>query len=251
MKTAIILLSLLSIILLCGCVYSITILLSAHTRNAELAASLYEAKQVNNKNELINNKILIMEKTLAVCYKLSKWEARYYSIYFNDFSTHYGIPWEIYPAVIKIESAFKTSLISKKKCKGLMQLKEETGKEVAEKIGINYVPEQTLWNEFLNLPLGCTYLSTMIKDMGLSAGVRAYLAGPAYQQIPINEENKEYIEKYSECVFSEYTRLTYTYRGALAELTTTPDTNYIAFSNPKFKYYLDPFEPADTLNEFK
>lgn len=57
--------------------------------NARNKSCYLVAKDINDKNNITQNKISMIERTLLVCYGISKWEARYYAIYFNDFSNHY------------------------------------------------------------------------------------------------------------------------------------------------------------------
>lgn len=115
-------------------------------------------------------------------------------------------------------------------------------------MGINYVAEQTLWNEFLNLPIGCTYLSRQIKDKGILGGVKAYLGGPSYEQNLNVPAVRDYIEKYSSSVMSEYTRLSYVYKGAVAEIMKT-DTTYIKKDTFELSFTLNPFEEMVDTNE--
>lgn len=181
-------------------------------------------EQENNVIYTLNKyRIQCMTKTLILAYNLSKWEAYYYSIIFNDFSISYGIPWEIYPSIIRIESNFNPTALSPKSCKGVMQLKETTAKEVAKKIEMTFKENITLWNEVSNIVIGCTYLSTHIKNKGLHGGVKSYLGGPDYlKTIKVNEEAKKYITEYKASVWIEFIQLSYIYRGIVDELGIVP-----------------------------
>jgi soluble lytic murein transglycosylase len=159
-----------------------------------------------------------MSLTLMVVYGISKWEAHYYSIMFYDFSKNYGIPWEIYPAVIRIESNFKPTLVSNKQAKGLMQVISSTAIEECKLLGIEYVDGQTLWNEICNLAIGCNYLSRMIKEKGMDGGVRCYLGGPGATNIQTADSSKaQYVYEYKTSVWKEYKELTYAFKGIVAE----------------------------------
>jgi soluble lytic murein transglycosylase-like protein len=143
-----------------------------------------------------DKKIECMTKTLMILYGISKWEARYYSIIFFDFSENYKIPWEIYPAIIRIESNFRTNLTSDKKAKGLMQVLESTASEECKLLGIKYVNDRTLWNDICNIVIGCNYLSRMIKENGIEDGIKAYLGGPGILKSKnISVENNRYIKE--------------------------------------------------------
>jgi hypothetical protein len=177
------------------------------------------AEQEKNRTSLLYEKCLNnMAKTLMVAYGLSKWEAHYYSVIYYDFSKHDNIPWEIYPAVTRIESNFKCNVGSPKGAKGMMQLLEGTGKDVAENLGIEYVPNQTLWNTVINLALGCAYLSNNIQEKGLDGGVKSYLGGPDYlKSVKSNKNANQYIGEYKTTVWKEYKELSYIFRGIVEE----------------------------------
>lgn len=165
-----------------------------------------------------DNRIKTMQKTLMVAYGLSRWEAHYYAIIFNDFSVNYQIPWEIYPAIVRIESNFKGTLVSNKGAKGMMQLLEPTAKMTAAELDIEYTEGQTIWNDLLNIVFGCQYLSKNIKQLGLEGGVKSYLGGINYVKvIKANEEANRYVAEYKTTVWKEYKQLVYVYRGILGE----------------------------------
>ena len=180
---------------------------------------------INSEKEIpinINEKrIECMTKTLMIVYGLSKWESHYYSIIFYDFSKNYNIPWEIYPAIIRIESNFKTTLVSNKSARGLMQVMGPTAMEESRLLGIDYVEGQTLWNEICNIVIGCNYLSRMIQSKGLDGGVKCYLGGPSAAGLKatdsVSTTKVQYVSEYKTSVWKEYKELTYTFRGIVAE----------------------------------
>jgi hypothetical protein len=176
-------------------------------------------KAKNRQYMLQEDRVDCITKSLMLAYSLSKWEAHYYAVMFNDFATNYSIPWEIYAAIIRIESNFKCTLVSPKGAKGLWQLLEGTGKEQADELGIEYVKEQTIWNDFINFILGATYISKNIKAKGLEGGVKSYLGGPSYLvSIKYNKDAGQYISEYKTTVWREYKNLCYIYRGVVGEL---------------------------------
>jgi hypothetical protein len=98
----------------------------------------------------------------------------------------------------------------------MMQLLEGTGKEVAEIYGIEYVPNQTLWNTTINLILGCGYLSKNIKEKGLESGVKSYLGGPDYlKAVKSNKIANQYIGEYKSTVWKEYRELISIFKGVV------------------------------------
>lgn len=211
---------------------------------------------IKSRNEytfyaLREKRIKYMTKALIATYGLSKWEAHYYSIIFDDFSCSYEIPWEIYPAIIRIESNFKCTLVSSKGAKGIMQILESTGENLAGKMNIEYTESSTLWNDIINLILGCRYLSDNIKRQGLESGVKSYLGGSGYLKTISNKETgkkvEKYIGEYKSSVWKEFTNLSYIYRGIVNEFgddyriihpLAYPDTNQMD---------LNLFERQDTL----
>ena len=185
------------------------------------------AIELTRKSVITTERIKSMTKTLMVAYNLDKWMAHYLSVIFNDFSDAYNIPWEIYASIVRIESGFKTTLVSSKGAKGVMQILESTGKGVASSIDLPYVESQTLWNEIHNLCLGCTYLSENIKKSGLEGGVKSYLGGPAYlKTIQSNGDHRTYISEYKSSVWVEFKKLSYIYRGIVDELRTDLNESY-------------------------
>lgn len=152
--------------------------------NKNLKNQIVLEQEKTKAHVLYDECINCMSRTLIVVYGLSKWEAHYYSIIFYDFSKHHNIPWEIYPAVIRIESNFISNIGSNKGAKGVMQMLEKTGKEVSDSLGIRYICNQTLWNTLTNLVLGCEYLSTNIQKKGMQVGVKSYLGGPMSSKRP-------------------------------------------------------------------
>lgn len=65
-------------------------------------------------------------------------------------------------AIIKTESGFDKNVTSLKQAKGLMQIMDSTAKEMnqGENLDLN---EESIYDENINISLGCKYLSTLIK----------------------------------------------------------------------------------------
>ena len=187
-----------------------------------------------------------MEKTLKVVYDLSDYEAHYYSIMFDDFSAKYRIPWEAYPALVRIESNFNPTLCSPKKAKGMTQVLEGTARPVADKMGIRY-NEAILWNEVLNMSIGFTYFSEGFQEkkddpenVALEHAIRRYLGGPDY--LKYQDQNKVYVGEYKSTVWQEYIRLSYIYKGILYDQSQTdkkipPPLLYVGLSWPIEKFW--------------
>jgi soluble lytic murein transglycosylase-like protein len=197
---------------------SIGINVSYYKDEERLKVEIKRLKEDSRACALRGHRIDCMAKTLITVYGLSKWEAHYYSIIFDDFSKEFETPWEIYPAIIRIESNFKCTLVSQKSAKGIMQILETTAEPLAKTLEINYIKGETLWNDLSNIILGCYYLSSNIKNKGLDGGVQAYLGGPAYLvSAKGNTEVFKYLGEYKTTVGKEYKNLLYIYRGIVAE----------------------------------
>lgn len=184
-----------------------------------------EKQQRRNKIQNLENELEIlkdfreredqidrMTKTLSVHYPhLSWYETHYYSVVFYDFSKKYGVPWEIYASMIRIESNFNPTIRSSKGAKGLTQVLESTAKAECKKLDIEYIEGQTLWNDLLNLVIGLTYLSEGISELGIEDGVRRYIGGPGF------DKGNKIVGQYRTTVSQEYTRLKYIYRSDLLD----------------------------------
>jgi hypothetical protein len=218
-------------------------------KEVEKLTTQLKKEQENNVTYTLNKyRIQCMTKTLILAYNLSKWEAYYYSIMFNDFSISYGIPWEIYPSIIRIESNFNPTALSPKSCKGVMQLKEATAKEVAKKIDMSFKENTTLWSEVSNIVIGCSYLSTHIKNKGLHGGVKSYLGGPDYlKTIKVNEEAKKYITEYKASVWIEFIQLSYIFRGIVDELGIIPYKELHEYSYSDSIFFNTSLFPIDSM----
>lgn len=180
---------------------------------------------LTNQLKIISEKELTlsnMEKTLVLVYGLSKYEAHYYSIIFREFAEKDSVPWEVYPALIRIESNFNPTIMSPARCKGLTQVKEETGAGVAQTLGIKY-NETTLWNDILNLVIGFTYFNDGYKEYrktqnpeeALKMAIKRYCGGPGYSKF--TGSGNVYVGEYKSTVWIEYIRMSYIYKGILYE----------------------------------
>jgi hypothetical protein len=152
-------------------------------------------------------KLNCMEKALISKYGMSKHEAHYYSIIYNDFSNEYNIPWEIYPALIWIESRFHPALTSNKGAVGIAQIMEVTAKSECKKLNIKYVKNNTLLNVIICQVLGFTYLSESINKNGFDDGIRTYIGGPSFVR------GSSAVEDYISLIKEEYVMLHYIYVG--------------------------------------
>lgn len=117
----------------------------------------------------------INEKILKTIYP------RQYSEYVEKYSIEYNVDKNLVYAVIKAESNFNTEAKSHKGANGLMQLMEQTAKDINKRIE-NPVNETEIINKLnepdYNIQLGTKYLSILIEKYGnAEIALTAYNAG--------------------------------------------------------------------------
>jgi hypothetical protein len=107
-------------------------------------------------------------------------------------------------ALISIESSFQNWSVSERGAKGLMQIMPYVAESLAQKIGIEWSGDRTLFDPFLNIRMGIYYLSQLILDFDdIEIALAAYNCGPTYVKSLI--ENKQRIpNQYSRKVLSVY-----------------------------------------------
>lgn len=190
-------------------------------------SQLCEITEKYNEFEERRIRLENMAEAMIISFGLSKYEAKYYAIVFDDYAQQYKYSWEVLPSIVRIESNFITTAKSKKFAKGLGQLLESTGKGLCRKLDIRYVESQTLWNDLINLILTCEYMTEGIKDKiykdstvecKLKHGIKRYLGGPDYlRNIKKNKHTNGYVKDYKSTVWKEYTKLRYIYKGVVAD----------------------------------
>ena len=97
------------------------------------------------------------------------------------YSEKYQVDSNLIFAIVKAESNFNVSAVSSKGAKGLMQLMEDTAKDVAKKtdskIDLDTIGEKLLHAD-TNIELGTKYISTLLKKYNNTAlALTAYNAG--------------------------------------------------------------------------
>ena len=99
----------------------------------------------------------------------------------KKYARMYDIDEELIFSVIKAESDFDKSAVSKKGAIGLMQVMEDTGVWVSERIGISGFSVSDLYNPDQNIEIGAYYLSYLLDlyDDDVKCALAAYNAGPA------------------------------------------------------------------------
>ena len=97
------------------------------------------------------------------------------------YSEKYKVDSNLIFAIIKAESNFNVSAVSSKGAKGLMQLMEDTAKDIAKKANVQIPTNevtQSLLDSETNINIGTKYLSILIeKYQNIEVAITAYNAG--------------------------------------------------------------------------
>lgn len=98
-----------------------------------------------------------------------------YSEYVEKYSKEFNLDENIVYSVIKAESKFNSSAVSKKEAKGLMQLLDITRDWGADELKLKNVD---IFDPETNIRLGCWYLNKLYKEFGkLDLVIAAYNGG--------------------------------------------------------------------------
>lgn len=148
-----------------------------------------------------------------------------YKEYVDKYSQEYDVDPLLVLAIIKTESGFKSDAVSRKDAKGLMQIMDDTGAWIAEKLEVNYFLPNMLFQPELNIKFGTWYinhLSDEFDDIGTMVAaynggignVKKWLQDKQYSNdgetlwyIPF-KETKKYVDK----VKTNYSIYKYFYR---------------------------------------
>ena len=94
-------------------------------------------------------------------------------------------------AFIAIESSFQNGSVSEAGAKGLMQIMPYVAEPLAQKMGIEWSGDRTLFNPFLNIKMGVHYLTRLLLDFkDPELAVTAYNYGPTYVKGLIEKKKK-------------------------------------------------------------
>ena len=100
-----------------------------------------------------------------------------YSEFVDKYSKEYEVDKYLIYACIKAESNFDEKAESNKGAKGLMQLMDSTGKEIAKGLDMK-IDDDDLFDPEINIKLGTKYISKMIqKYNNIELALAAYNAG--------------------------------------------------------------------------
>ena len=107
-----------------------------------------------------------------------------YPMHFNDrilsVSGDYALDPAMVAAVVRWESGFRSDAVSPRGAIGLMQILPETGRWIAEQLGMLPFAVEQLYDPRINLQFGAWYLRTLLDRFGhLEDALAAYNAGPS------------------------------------------------------------------------
>lgn len=136
----------------------------------------YNNTKENKERRILHKfiKILIVGIVLALIYVLlfqvvkvqgiimKKIYPRDYSEYVYRYAEEQNLDPLLIFAIIKAESNFDPNIVSSSDAKGLMQLMESTASEIANKIGIEYIKDKTIYDPETNIRLGTTYFKELL-----------------------------------------------------------------------------------------
>lgn len=106
-------------------------------------------------------------------------EARRVATIVDRHARRFGVDPLVVLAVIQVESRFDPTAVSSQGAMGLMQLQGDTARELAMDLGLQWTGDELLFDQDVNILLGCAYLSRLIDRFGdLDAALAAYSSGP-------------------------------------------------------------------------
>ncbi|MBO4940890.1 MAG: lytic transglycosylase domain-containing protein [Clostridia bacterium] len=113
-----------------------------------------------------------------------------YQEYVEKYSAEYSLDKNIVYSIIKIESNFRSEVISKAGAKGLMQLMDETAKECSERADFRYIIPEDLFDPEKNIRLGCLYFKSLMDNYGdMELALTAYNGGTGNVDKWLKDEN--------------------------------------------------------------
>lgn len=224
--------SMVAVIGLCAIASSYCIVINDTSKRRKESSNLNaQIEDCNRKTRLRRD----IERTLSVSYEfLSKYEVRSYADMFCHFSDETGIPWEMFAAIVRIESNFDPTQKSDKGAIGMTQVLESTGKATANRMGVRFKDGTTLWNDVINMAIGFTYFAEGYQQHliecsdtveALHFAICRYLAGTAAASSMVKKsksssggmEVRQYVSEYNETIWQEYRKLHFTFKGVCAE----------------------------------
>lgn len=130
--------------------------------------------------------LLVLAVLVSLLLELPFFWRQFYPIRYKKFIVEQAaannLDMALVAAVIKVESNFRSDAVSKANARGLMQLRPNTAKEVAQGLGhiVDDAFPEKLFDPEYNITLGTRYLAAMLKQFGGDEilALAAYNAGP-------------------------------------------------------------------------
>lgn len=121
---------------------------------------------------------------------------KYYSSYVKKYAEIFEIDQYLVYSVIKTESRFNKDAISNKGAKGLMQVMDNTGKEIFDKLNV-HEKYQDLQEPEANIMVGSYYLKQLLERYNgdLDKAIAAYNSGPSNVDAWDKKPGKKFSEK--------------------------------------------------------
>jgi soluble lytic murein transglycosylase len=137
---------------------------------------------------------------------LSDHELRTISEIVYDESSKKKVDYRLVLAIMKIESNFRNSAISRKGARGLLQVKPSLAKYVAQDVGVHWKGDTTLHEPDKNIKIGVHFFSQLIEDFdSINMALHAYHVGPTrLKEIVADKKKPE--KRYLNLVLNEYDR---------------------------------------------
>lgn len=108
----------------------------------------------------------------------------------DEYSKEYNLNPLFVLSIMKAESKFNPDAHSHKGAYGLMQITEDTGKWIAGQMGIENFSDDMLYDEKLNIKMGCWYLKNLYEEFGdRDLVISAYNAGRGNVQKWLKDHN--------------------------------------------------------------
>ena len=116
--------------------------------------------------------VKVQDRILVFLYK------KEYNEYVEKYSIQYGVDENLVYSIIKNESKFDSNAVSTSEAKGLMQIMDNTVKDIANGIDEMEYDNIDIFDPETNIHLGVNYLSELLEKYGnVPLAVAAYNAG--------------------------------------------------------------------------
>ncbi|MGQ9609714.1 MAG: lytic transglycosylase domain-containing protein [bacterium] len=174
----------------------------------KLAEFKYNSLNQLNEGEIYESIREIEEIAKAInmlCPSLNYEDSLFYAEIIREECKKYCYDWELILALMKAESNFKSTSVSRKGAVGLMQVMPKTAGWISSKVGAKYEGVNFLHNPEYNIRLGIHYFDMMYRKFdNLEKAITAYRIGPnrLIQNLeqglePDSEYLKEVLDYYS------------------------------------------------------